>query len=112
MTDNAGRPGREYTGAAQEPGSGATGNMPSLGVNGSVPEGGAEGNIAPHHLEILAKSGISPEFAAQRGYETINESTPLAKLKLANDARNLVPGLQIPLRDKRGSVLGLSVPAR
>ena len=31
----------------------------------------SNGQLYPEHLDMLARSGISPEFAAQRGYETV-----------------------------------------
>jgi hypothetical protein len=37
-------------------------------------------NIAPHHLDMLAASGIIPEHAARRGYETIRDPQRLAEL--------------------------------
>src|SRR5262249_27831626 len=64
------------------------------------------GKLYPEHLDMLARSGISPEFAAQRGYETIVNATCLKALGLANAAQKLVPGLMFPLRHADESVAG------
>ncbi len=47
--------------------------------------------ISDDHLEILAASGITPEYATARGYETITEKRRLADLKITAAGRN-VPG--------------------
>ena len=60
--------------------------------------------LHPDHLDMLAKSGISPQFAALRGYETIENSRSLKALGLAKAAHNLVPGLMFPLLRADGSV--------
>ena len=62
--------------------------------------------LHPDHLDMLAKSGISPQFAALRGYETIENSRSLKALGLAKAAHNLVPGLMFPLLRADGSVAG------
>ena len=46
----------------------------------------ANGRIAPHHLQMLLASGIPPEHAHARGYETITDSRRLAPLALAGTA--------------------------
>ena len=45
--------------------------------------------ISPDHLAILAASGITPEHAAVRGYETITDTSRLATLKIAQAGRNV-----------------------
>jgi hypothetical protein len=86
------------------------------GLKWAIPPFGAEeqpvdvaasetnGRIHEHHLDMLAKSGITPEFAALRGYETFVNAGSLKALGLAKAARNLVPGLAFPLLHADGSV--------
>ena len=62
--------------------------------------------LSEHHLAALAASGVTPEHAAARGYETITDSRRLAELKIVKAARGCVPGLLIPLLDARGSTWG------
>ncbi len=57
----------------------------------------SNGQLYPEHLDMLARSGISPEFAAQRGYETVVNATCLKALGLAKAAQKLVPGVMFPL---------------
>jgi Domain of unknown function (DUF3854) len=61
--------------------------------------------IDQHHLDMLAASGITPEFAAARGYETITEKRRLADLKITAAGRN-VPGLLVPMLRDDGSTWG------
>jgi hypothetical protein len=61
--------------------------------------------ISPDHLAILAASGITPEHAAVRGYETITDTSRLATLKIAQAGRN-VPGLLVPQLRDNGSTWG------
>jgi hypothetical protein len=61
--------------------------------------------LADHHREALARSGIDPERAAARGYETISDKQRLAEIKITPAGRR-VPGLLVPLLDVRGSVWG------
>jgi hypothetical protein len=57
----------------------------------------AEGVISPDHLAMLDASGITPEHAALRGYESITDKRRLAELKIVTAARSHVPGLVVPL---------------
>jgi hypothetical protein len=63
--------------------------------------------LAEHHLAMLAASGITPEHAAVRGYETITDrgwfTTP--ELKVTPAGRN-IPGLLVPLLRNNGSMWG------
>ena len=61
--------------------------------------------LADHHREALARSGIDPERAASRGYETIGDKGRLAEIKVTAAGRN-TPGMLVPLLDVRGSVWG------
>ena len=61
--------------------------------------------IAPDHLDMLQASSITPEFAAARGYETIDDKERLAQVGITPAGRR-VPGLLVPLLDVRGSVWG------
>lgn len=61
--------------------------------------------LSDTHLTTLAALGISPEFAALRGYETITDSARVAGLKIPVAARR-VPGLLVPGHRKDGSVAG------
>jgi hypothetical protein len=62
--------------------------------------------LAEHHVAALAASGITPEHAEARGYETVVDSRRLAELKIVKAARGCVPGLLIPLLDMRGATWG------
>lgn len=73
-------------------------------VDGTVPETG--GHLHPDHLDMLARSGISPQFAALRGYETVENATCLKGFGLAKAAQKLVPGLMFPLLHADESVAG------
>ncbi|MGO9156778.1 DUF3854 domain-containing protein [Mycobacterium sp.] len=61
--------------------------------------------IAEHHLTMLAASGITPEFAELRGYETIRDPRRLAELGIAK-AGQRTQGLLIPQHSARGDVWG------
>lgn len=61
--------------------------------------------IADHHLEMLAASGITPEHAAARGYETIRDPRRLAELRIAK-AGQRTQGLLVPQRRVDGSIWG------
>jgi hypothetical protein len=61
--------------------------------------------LADSHREALARSGIDPERAGSRGYETITDRARLAELGITPAGRR-VPGLLVPLRDVRGAVWG------
>jgi hypothetical protein len=61
--------------------------------------------ISPDHLAMLAKSGITAEFAIARGYETILDKRRLSELKITAAGRN-TPGLLIPLLRVDGSTWG------
>ena len=91
-----------------------TGPIPLIGGVPVYPIFGSllNGNLAPHHLEMLAASGITPEHAARRGYETITDKRRLAELKIVTAARSHVPGLLVPLLRPDRSHVGLPVPAR
>lgn len=64
------------------------------------------GKIAPQHLKMLEESGIPPEHAYARGYETIRDSSRLADLKIVKAARGCVPGLLVPMLRAEGSTWG------
>lgn len=61
--------------------------------------------ISREHLAALAASGITPEFAAARGYETITDARRLSDLKITAAGRN-VPGLLVPQLRVDGSTWG------
>ncbi|WP_156670145.1 DUF3854 domain-containing protein, partial [Mycobacterium sp. E3305] len=61
--------------------------------------------IADNHAEMLARSGITPDWAASRGYESIDDKKRLAEAGITPAGRR-VPGLLVPLLDVRGSVWG------
>jgi hypothetical protein len=61
--------------------------------------------LADQHREALARSGIDPERAASRGYETITDKHRLADIRVTPAGRR-VPGLLVPLLDVRGSTWG------
>jgi hypothetical protein len=61
--------------------------------------------IAKRHLNMLAASGITPEHARSRGYETITDTKRLAKLKVVRPGR-LTPGLLVPQLRADGSTWG------
>jgi len=54
---------------------------------------------------MLAASGITPEHAAARGYETIAEKSRLTDLKITAAGRN-TPGLLVPMLRADGSTWG------
>jgi hypothetical protein len=58
------------------------------------------------HKAMLEVSGISLDHAEARGYETITDAQRLADLGIVKAARICVPGLLIPLLDKRGQIRG------
>ena len=60
--------------------------------------------IAARHLDMLAASGITPEHAARRGYETVDDHRRLRDLKIAK--AGCTPGLFIPLLSRDGSTWG------
>ena len=60
-----------------------------------------------HHLAMLAASGITPEHAAERGYETDHRQAPARRDGASRTAaRGLVPGLLVPLLRADGSTWG------
>jgi hypothetical protein len=65
--------------------------------------------IEQHHLDMLAASGITPEFAAKRGYETVDYKLAgmrrLAEVNIVKPGRQL-PGMLIPLLRVDGSTWG------
>ncbi|MBZ4580996.1 DUF3854 domain-containing protein [Mycobacterium avium] len=63
-------------------------------------------HISIEHLEMLAKSGITPEHAAARGYETVTDASRLAEIKIVQAARSHVPGLLVPMLAVDGSTWG------
>jgi hypothetical protein len=64
-----------------------------------------DGKLARNHLDALAESGITPQYAAARGYETITDTARLAELNVARVGRN-VPGLLVPQLRVDGSTWG------
>ena len=62
--------------------------------------------LAEHHLAALAASGITPEHAGARGYETITDSKRLAEVNIVKAARDHVPGLLVPQLHADGSTWG------
>jgi 5-methylcytosine-specific restriction endonuclease McrA len=65
----------------------------------------ARGVIADHHLAMLAASGVTPEHAAARGYETIRDPRRLAELGIAK-AGQRTQGLLVPQLRVDGSTRG------
>jgi hypothetical protein len=61
--------------------------------------------IADHHLAMLTASGITPEHAAARGYETISDPRRLAQLGIAK-AGQRTRGLLVPQLRIDGSTWG------
>jgi hypothetical protein len=61
--------------------------------------------LTSDHAAMLARSGISPERAGARGYESITSKSRLAEVGITPAGRR-VPGLLIPLRAIDGSVWG------
>ncbi len=59
-----------------------------------------------NHAKMLAASGIPPEHAVARGYETIVASRRLESMGIVKTARKRVPGLLIPLLRRDGSTWG------
>ena len=72
----------------------------------SVPPAGDHITLSDHHKAMLEASGIPLEHAAAREYETIMHSQRLAQIGIVKAARDHVPGLLIPLLDKRGRTWG------
>jgi hypothetical protein len=61
--------------------------------------------LSEHHLDMLAASGITPEFAALRGYETLTDRQQVRRYNIAWAGCN-VPGLLIPQLRIDGSTWG------
>ena len=63
--------------------------------------------IEQHHLDMLAGSGITPEHAALRGYETITSENKsrLAEVNIVTTGRK-IPGLLVPQLRVDGSTWG------
>jgi hypothetical protein len=61
--------------------------------------------ISPDHLAMLAASGITPEHAELRGYETVIDRRRLQTVGITKAARN-TPGLLIPQLRDDGSTWG------
>ena len=62
--------------------------------------------LSDNHCEmLLAGSGIPPDLAASRGYESITDRKRLAEIGITPAGRR-APGLLIPLLDVRGSTWG------
>jgi hypothetical protein len=61
--------------------------------------------IATHHAAMLAGSTITPEHARARGYRTVAAVAELEDIGITPNGRR-VPGLLVPLLDKRGDVWG------
>ena len=62
--------------------------------------------ISPDHLAMLAASGITPEHAAARGYETITDPRRLAELEHRQGRPARIPGLLVPQLRVDGSTWG------
>jgi hypothetical protein len=67
--------------------------------------------LSQHHLEMLTASGITPEFAELRGYQTITDRSRLAGLPIHTGETvaivtpgRRVPGLLIPLLSIDGEI--------
>ncbi len=67
--------------------------------------------ISPDHLAMLAASGITPEYAALRGYETVTDRGRLAELNIVRrrPAHTRPTGADAPCRRLH---MGMAVPAR
>lgn len=61
--------------------------------------------IAQHHRDMLTASGITPEHATARGYETITDKRRLAEVGIVKPGRT-TPGLLIPQLRPDGSTWG------
>jgi hypothetical protein len=61
--------------------------------------------VAEHHRQQLIASGITPEHAVRRGYETIKDPRRLAHIRIAKAGQRTM-GLLIPLRTFDGSAWG------
>jgi hypothetical protein len=61
--------------------------------------------IADHHLDMLAASGITPEHAAARGYETITDPRRLALIGIPKDGQRTM-GVLVPQLRADGSPWG------
>src|SRR5262249_38948844 len=53
-------------------------------------------NLAERHAKLLAASGISPEIARQRGYQTATSPPQLRDLGFSKTQSDLVPALLVP----------------
>jgi predicted transcriptional regulator len=61
--------------------------------------------LLPQHQAMLEESRITPEHARARGYVTVDTKIRLEGLGVTKAGRN-IPGLLVPMRDKRGEVWG------
>lgn len=61
--------------------------------------------LSDHHRAALAASGIAPERAAARGYETIYDPRRLTQVGIANGGQR-TPGLLVPLLKADGTPWG------
>jgi Domain of unknown function (DUF3854) len=88
----------------KEPAPPANGNRPSSQTTSAA----QSSRIAPRHLAMLAASGITPEHAERRGYETVNDTRKLAErgITFPRAVTERGAGLLVPMLDKRGSTWG------
>lgn len=71
----------------------------------SPAEGVAYGEpLAPQHLELIVRSGISPAVSAARGYRTVTDAEELRALGFGERQLH-TPGLLIPVRNVFGEVV-------
>jgi hypothetical protein len=61
--------------------------------------------LSARHLELLAASGITSEYAELRGYETVTDVNRLAAVNIVRPGR-LIPGLLVPQLRIDGSTWG------
>jgi Domain of unknown function (DUF3854) len=64
--------------------------------------------LSPQHADMLTASGITPEHAQRRGYETIRDTRKLAErgITFPKAVTERGGGLLVPMLDKRGSTWG------
>ncbi len=62
--------------------------------------------LSPEHVAMLVASGITPQQAGLRGYETVIYWSHLCSLRFTEDNSYRAPGLLIPLLDVDGQLWG------
>ncbi len=62
-------------------------------------------SLFPQHAQVLAESGITPDYARARGYVTVDTKARLERLGVTKAGRN-IPGLLVPQLRADGSTWG------